>query len=267
MTRPIHRTRSVASGPSAPLPSAVAQTPSEDRPTRRREPSPRGAISIALRAAILGAGAGVALGTASGCSLIAAGAAAIEREKKVEVPAEYTDLANRTVAVVVQADMGTLYEHPTVASAIASNVSGRLQTNVEGIRVRNPRDVVTWQYQTPGWASLPYGDIAKQLDVERVIFIDVYEYRLNPIGNRYLWEGVCAANVGVIEREGLDPDTFVETFNIVAKFPTVEGVTREAAQQSQIETGLMMRFIEETSWLFYMHIAPKYPDRRADQVL
>jgi len=208
-----------------------------------------------------------ALAGAGGCSAVGATVAAIEREKKIEVPAKYTDLANRTVAVVVQADMSTLYEHPTVAAGIATNVSGRLQTNIEGIRVRNPRDVAAWQYQTPGWASLPYGDIAKQLDVERVVFIDLYEYRLNPVGNRFLWEGVCAANVGIIERDGLDPDSYADTFNIVAKFPTVTAVARDAASQSQIETGLMLRFIEETSWLFYMHIAPKYPERRADQVL
>lgn len=220
-----------------------------------------------MSALAVGLAAAAALSLGSGCSLIAAGAAAIEREKKIEVPAEYTDLVNRTVAVVVQADMSTLYEHPTVAAAIATNVAGRLQTNVEGIRVRNPRDVALWQYQTPGWASLPYGDIAKQLDVERVVYIDLYEYRLNPIGNRYLWEGVCSANVGIIERDGLDPDSFADTFNIVAKFPTVTAVSREAASQSQIETGLMMRFIEETCWLFYMHIAPKHPDRRADSVL
>ena len=44
----------------------------------------------------------------------------------------------------------------------------------------------------------------------RIVYLDVYEYRLHPIGNSWIWEGLCAANVGVIEADSFDPDLFVE---------------------------------------------------------
>ncbi len=201
-----------------------------------------------------------------GCKALGAAAYLIERDKKIEIPAQYTGLENKTIAVVVHADMATLYEHPTIANNIATNVAGRIQTNVAGARVRNPRDIFAWQYHTPGWITVPYGDIARELDVDRVVYIDIYEYRLHPIGNRWLWEGVCAASVGIIERDGLDPDVFANSFNVVAKFPTVTAVGVDTATRSQIETGLTYRFIEETSWLFYDHIVPKYGNNRGDSV-
>lgn len=183
-----------------------------------------------------------------------------EKDKKIEVAAKYPGLENSTVAVIVQADMETLYEHPTVPANIVANISARLQTNVPGIKVRDPREVLAWQYQTPGWTTMPYGDIAKQLDVDRVIYIDLYEYRLNPFGNRWIWEGVAAANVGIIERDGIDPDVFADTHNVTAKFPNIEGLGRDSATDAQVETGLLVKFIEQTAWLFYFHIEPKYPD-------
>lgn len=200
---------------------------------------------------------------AAGCEiplLIGGMAQNFEREKKIEVPAEYDGLENRTVAILVQSDMGTLYEHPMVPANIAFNVASRVQSNVPGVRVRDPRLVTQWQYQTPGWTTMPLGDIAVELDVERVVMIDLYEFRLNPPGNRWVWDGVCAATVGIVEREAIDPDQFVVTYNVVSRFPGIDGLGRDSANEGQIQTGLLVKFVERTSWLFYTHIEDKYPE-------
>ena len=110
------------------------------------------------------------------------------------------------------------------------NVSKRLQENVEGIKVLDFRQVMQWQYQTPSWSMLSYGEMAEELGVERVVFIELYEFRrLPPEGNSYLWDGACAATLGVIEEDGWDPDSFAKTWEIGVKFPDIQGVGRESA--------------------------------------
>lgn len=47
-----------------------------------------------------------------------------------------------------------------------------------------------------------------------MIYVDIYEFRLNPPGSRWIWEGMAAANVGVVERDSLDPDTFGEEYSV-----------------------------------------------------
>ena len=184
----------------------------------------------------------------------------IERYKKIEVLAEYEGLDNQTVAVVIQCEPSTLYEHPSVYGTIAMNISRRLQENVPGIKVLGYQQVMQWQYQTPSWSMLAYGEIAEELGVERVVFVEVYEFRLHPDGNRYLWDGACAGSVGIIERDGWDPDSFAKSWDIAVKFPDVTGVGRESATESQIEMGVLAKFVDEVSWLFYRHIEDKYPD-------
>ena len=112
----------------------------------------------------------------------------------------------------------------------------------------------------PG-AALPFGEMCAQLNVDRIVFIDLLEYRLNPPGNRYLWEGTCVGRIGIIERDGIDPDMFVETFDLSVKYPHDPGITRDTASPEAINYGLQYNFVEKTTWLFYQHLEPKYPDK------
>jgi hypothetical protein len=230
----------------------------KDMPRRRNRH--KSTSRARLRAAALLLGVALMGGCQAG-QLVGAMAQADEYQKLVDTPARYNGLENKTVAVLVQADMSTLYEFPDVVSNIAGGVSARLNRDVPGAQVLHPQFVLNWQYRTPQWSVLPYGEICEQLNVDRVVFIDILEYRLNPPGNRYLWEGVCSARVGVIERGSIDPDTFVDTFDITGKYPTKTGITRENAPAHLIQTGVLQDFVTKTSWLFHQHLEPKYPDK------
>jgi len=227
-----------------------------ETPTRYSRRNRR-AASAALATVMLA----TAVFSSPGCIAGAIGAIGqqIERGKKLDVPAAYDWLENNTVAVVVNADYATLVEHPGVVGNITANVSARIYQFVKDATVLPTATVLNWQYRTPQWRALPYGEIAKELGVKRLVYIDLYEYRLNPTGNSYLWDGVAGAHVGVIEADGLAPDEFVYTTNIVEKFPDKEGVGRESARAEDIERGLLTKFVQRTSWLFYRHIEDKYP--------
>ncbi len=229
-----------------------------DMRSRRLDQLPTNNRLRALCAAALG----LSLLGAPGCIAGAIGAIGqqIERGKKLEVPAAYDGLEDNTVAVVVNADYATLVEHPGVVGNITANVAVRIRQFVKGASVTPPAEVMQWQYRTPQWRALPYGAIAKELGVKRVVYIDLYEYRLHPTGNSYLWDGVAGAHIGVIEADGLAPDEFVYTTSIVERFPNKEGVGRESARAEDIERGLLTKFIQKTSWLFFRHIEDKYPN-------
>ena len=217
--------------------------------------------SALRRAALLAAAAALAL-SGTGCIAGAVGALGqqIERGKKLDVPAQYDGLEAKTSAVIVNADYATLVEHPALVANVTANVSARIKAYVKDSSVLPPGQVLDWQYRTPQWRALPHGEIAKELGVERLVYIDIYEYRLNPVGNSYIWDGVAGANIGVVEADSLSPDEFVYTTNVVARFPNKEGIGRESARREDIERGLLTLFIQRSSWLFYRHIEDKYPE-------
>jgi len=193
--------------------------------------------------------------------LISALAGAHEDQKLIEVLPQYDGLEGKSVAVLVDAGLDILYDHPQVLIQITGGVSARIGAHVANTRILRPDEIIAWQWRTPEWNAMPFGQMAETLGVDRIVFIDLHEYRLNPPGNRWLWEGVCSATVGVIERDNADPDSFVGTFLVRGEFPRVSGVDRASANAQQIERGVLAEFIKEAAWLFYRHERPKYPDR------
>ena len=212
-----------------------------------------GLIPALLVAPLLG---GCAIG-----HLAAAMGQNFEYQKQIEVLPKYEGLEGKRVAVVVDAEMSTLYEHPDLVGKITSGVTARIGRDVPDTQVMRPADVIAWQWRTPQWNAMSRAEMAEDLGVDRVVLIEIYEYRLNPPGNRWLWEGVCAANVSVIEADGFDPDTFADTFTVTGEFPTISGVDRTQATAATIETGVLAEFIKRTAWLFHTHLEPKYPDK------
>ena len=210
--------------------------------------------TVLLLAGALGLG-GCAIG-----HLVGGMAQNYEYTKLIEVHPVYDGLDNKRVAVLVDLDMSTLYQHPDVAVMISANVARRLQNNVPGISILSPSHITEWQFRTPSWSTMPYGELCERLDVERIVRVDIQEFRLNPEGNQWLWDGVCSAMIGIVEREGFDPDGYVEMFTVDVAYPDLQGVTRENADARAIQTGLLALFVRETSWLFFRHLEPKYPE-------
>ena len=216
----------------------------------------------AMTVLLLGA-AGVALG---GCKVMGDIAGSyLDSTLKVVHPA-YGGLDNKRVAVLVDVDMATQYEHPELALTIAGDVSKRLQENVSGIQVLPTSEVAEWQFRNPQWSAQPYSEVADTLKVDRLVHIDISEFRLRPPGNQGLWEGVCRANVGVVERDGTDPDNYSDQFTVKASYPDVTGITHESANETQVQASLLALFVRRTAWLFYRHLEPRYPDRYKGQI-
>ncbi len=202
--------------------------------------------------------------TQPSCSIIGfigAGKQAIEDQMLIEKPAEYS-LEGLSVAVVIDTDLAVHYEHPGISTLIANAVAGRIAKNVKGVGVLRPDYVSRWQFETPQWTAMPSTDIAKTLKVDRVVYIDLQNYSLNPPGNQWLWEGRCSAMIGIIEADGVEHDGFADTYEIVASFPKRPSVlSKEEASEATIRDGLLQDFIKKTAWLFYLHEEPKHPDR------
>ncbi|MDP7008384.1 MAG: hypothetical protein QGI78_02330 [Phycisphaerales bacterium] len=213
----------------------------------------------------------IASSSLAGCAVFGFGGAvkqSFEDQKLVEKHPAYS-LNDTTAAIVITADLSMHYEHPGVANLIAEGVVARLAkaasegTNgVQNVKILAPSVVAQWQFNTPQWSAMATSELIETLDVDRVIYIDLHEYRLTPPGNEWLWEGVCEASVGIIEKGAYEQDGFTDVFSIQASFPRRPSVlAKQEADEADIARGLLTEFMKQTAWLFYTHLEPKNPDR------
>jgi hypothetical protein len=181
------------------------------------------------------------------------------RTRTVTVKAEYAGLKGASFAVVVSAGRGIESETPGITDEMLGRISFRLaQPEVGATGVVPPETVVKSLYEQPSWPAMTYGELAKDVlgGVQRLVLIELEDFRLTEPGNRYEWAGVASGRVMVIESDGVDPNQIVFEKFISVKFPDKQGFTPESIDSRTVASELLRRFVDRTSWLFYDHQEP-----------
>jgi hypothetical protein len=211
--------------------------------------------------------AGLLLGVGTGCQVLGFGGAMAESYKRNsthEIAPEYKGLEGKRWAVVVSADRIIQADFPDIVPLMTTSIVNRLsapeqQKTIAAAGYIPAASVLRFQYENPGWMTLPHGELAKRLKVDRLIVVDLIEYRLNEPGNQYLWAGLATGQVGVAEADGKVPDEFSFEKSIRVSFPDKEMMGPQDLPAAAVATTLVNRFVERAAWLFYTHQEPYYP--------
>lgn len=170
-------------------------------------------------------------------------------EKAPEViEPEYQGLIGKSVAVMVAADDRTVY--PNAQARICQYVTSRLVVDVPGIRVTDPKQIAKFTKENPDWIAIPYGDLIREMKVDRIVYISVAQYATHEQGNKELWQGTLVARVGVIEADAKDPYKFVYASNQQVMYPPDQPMGMLKANDEMIETGMLTAFAEKLGAIF-----------------
>jgi hypothetical protein len=199
----------------------------------------------------------------AGLGFIGAMSENYKRHSKRTIEAEYRGLEGKSWAVVVSASRGIQGEFPDVVPWLTHKAAERLVANQQEVAAASyiPADtVLRFQYENPRWVAMPKGELARALGVQRLIFVELVEYRLTEPGNQYLWAGLATGMVEVYEADGPSPDEIVFQKPVRVGFPDQSGIGQTDMHASVVATALGMRFLDRATWLFYKHEEPYYPD-------
>lgn len=176
-------------------------------------------------------------------------------QEVIDVKAQYLDLANRSVAIVVSMSDFTEFRHPQAKQMISEEMTRRIQTNVPGVTLTSPREIIAWQKENAYWATRPPSMLIKQLKVERLVLVEIGEYRTHEPGDKHVLRGVISASVNIVEAEATDPDNFVASFTKHVMYPEAgeSKIGRVGDDEALIEVRTQIRFCETTAGLFYDH--------------
>lgn len=196
---------------------------------------------------------------ASGCAAVGffgAVARNIEEAGSSDIQAQYDGLEGKTFAVIVAADRSIQADNPEIVPLMTNEVTRRLSENCGASGVVPAAEVLRFQYQRPGWVAMTPTDLAKELEVDRLVFIDLTDFTLTDPGNPYLWNGSASANVQVLEADGSLGDTFAFRETMRVKYPEQEGLSPMQLPGETVRLELSRRIINRVSWLFFDHEEP-----------
>jgi hypothetical protein len=193
-----------------------------------------------------------ALAALAGCNLLGAMSGG-SIKPDLNVKARYRDLDGKRVAVLVAPSRSIATMNPDAASKLARAVSTRIAADMPGTKVIDPRHVVTFQDRNPEWVASDYRSLAKHLDADRIVVIDLSTYSFRDRQNPGLWKGTVMGNVGVVEADG--PRPYETSFQTVvdANFPEGKPVGKVESDQQTLELGMTKAFAVAVSRLFHDH--------------
>lgn len=171
----------------------------------------------------------------------------------VDVTAEYLELADQRVAVMVAADGHMLHNYPHAPARLTTAITSMIAQHVPGVTTTIPEQIQRFQKDNPYWMNMRYSDLVKKMGVDKIVLIDLVEYQTHEPGNAHVWQGLITGNIGVIDANAQDPDNFVYYNTVSARFPQASDIGVIDADDETIQLGMVLLFSRKGGGLFYDH--------------
>jgi hypothetical protein len=212
-----------------------------------------------LLASVVGAAAIGAMLTVTGCEIFGIAAQAMP---PASILPQYTDLKGQSVAIMVWADRGVKDNWSDLQLDTAAGLEHKLKAGQphydkylkDTTFPISALSVVRDQEDHPEWDGVPITDIAPELHVTRLIYIEVNAFQTRASDSTDLYKGQISGSVKVIDiKDGKAKVAYSED-GISAKYPPdspEEGVLN--AGDDKMYTGTLDAFTTELVQRFLPH--------------
>lgn len=203
--------------------------------------------------ATLGMAAVLLSTTVAGCEAIGFLATNYRENTPVKVEPLYDGLKGKSYAVVVVADRGIDANYPGLVPVINASINDRLHDEAGASGWIPSQELLGHLYNNPRWTATARSDLVKELGVDRLVVVELQEFRLNDIGNQYLWDGRASGLVSVLEADSPSPETFAFEKPVDVHFPDKQGYSPQDMSGDLVAAALRKRFVDRAAWMFYTH--------------
>lgn len=191
-----------------------------------------------------------------GCQLAGVMAASAERTGTKKVPAAYRGLQGHSFALVVHMDRSTLAENPNLLEHLVVNINARLAQHSGASGHIPSEQLVFFLMNNTRWPAMSNGELAAWLRVDRLVVLDLSDYRLTAPRNEYVWDGMAQGRVLAFEADGEGGGRIGFERDVRVAFPDQMGVSPSDLERAAVTSVLSRRLIDRVVWLFHDHEEP-----------
>ena len=192
----------------------------------------------------------VGAGGISGCGMLGGG-----QQQAYPVPAQYTGLADKSVAIVVFAMPATIDEFSGSREEISAFIANQMRLNMPTTRVLDPQRVIEWQNNTINWFGLSEMDIGKHFQVDRVLSIRMLDYSTHKSMGYSDMQGHVKAQAKVVEVDAPDRKSMTGWSGVVdVTWPPDRPLDPTQTNENAVRQRILELFSTDLVRYFYDHI-------------
>jgi len=133
---------------------------------------------------------------------------------KEKVEAEFDGLPGHSVAIVIFADQGVLYEYPDVRQRLSALIAYELREKVvkkaglkkaQKVTVVAPARVLKYQHENINWDEMPRAKLGQVFEADYVLYIAIVGYTQHEPGTLSLYRGMITAEATLYETAAKSP--------------------------------------------------------------
>jgi hypothetical protein len=173
-----------------------------------------------------------------------------------KVDAEFEDLENKRVAVVIFLDQSVYFEHPQVDLRIALALRGELTKNVPGVRVVDPRSVIAYQESDLNWAALPKTELARKFNADYVLMVNIPEFSTSEPGTARLFRGNAVASPALYKAGVPEDESCVWYEDAIRVTWPKESQGEYGRSDAKVKSETIARLADRLAKFFYDHEVP-----------
>lgn len=176
--------------------------------------------------------------------------------------AEYKDLPNKTVAVVVYVEPAALYDYPNLREQISNVVGYQLSKNVDKVKAIQGERITRFQDDHADWEGMDKTTLGKKLGADFVLNISVVTFSTLEPGSTYLHRGYLTAQVTLHKCSLPEKEACVwNGGEIQIKYPDKETTMGDlGGDDREIRNQTILSFAELLAKKFYKHKIVDNPD-------
>lgn len=173
------------------------------------------------------------------------------REKKIK--AEYKNLADTTVAIVIASGPAMDFEFPTAKTNMALNMAYYTGKQIKTVKFVDQEKIESYQRDDLDWMRASVAEIGRKFGADRVVYVDLVKFTINEENSINLLRGNVDADLRVYEMDGATPDKPAYQSRVQVFFPENNPIPL-----SDENTRIIIE--NQTTALFALNAAQKFYD-------
>ena len=174
-----------------------------------------------------------------------------------KVAAEFADLKNTRVAVVIFTDERVQYEYPYARLTLGSVIRAEMNDRLKSVVVTDPAKVGKYQDEHAEWTSMGKAELAAALGVDYVLDITLVEYTTREPGSVDLYRGRITAQAALYHAGQSDSQGRAwHSDRLSVLYPEKNPIGVSGESDRQVREAVEKEFADALVKKFYDHKVP-----------
>ena len=188
-----------------------------------------------------------------GCNMLQWPAYVIFGQRNEKVKAEYTGLKGHKTAIVVATGPGVDFEYPEARINVAMATEVTIRGEIDDLEFVEQEKVERFQLANLDWPAISMSEIAHRLGVDRILYIDLYEFTMYEQRSVQLLRGRVRATMQIYEADSPFPNRVVYQNEVATLHPEHGPVPSSPAAMQKLQMETIIIFAQTISRKFYDH--------------